>query len=161
MSENAKPPYLPAEIRPEAGRVPERATAGAFLLAEGKLLLERRPKDAPVYPGRWDTPGGHVEEGEAPEEALVRELREELGIGPLRFRLGAVQDDVEQGTGLFYRHFVYLVLDWVGEPRSREGRKIRWFSLDEAEALRDLNPLVGWALGFFLDQGWIEGGAPR
>ena len=157
---HAPGPYVPAEIRPGAGRIPGAATAGAFLVRSGRLLLERRPPGARVYPGCWDTPGGHVEPGETPEAALVRELEEELGIVPERFVLGAVQDDVEEGTGLFYRHFVYLVRSWKGTPRSREGREIRWFPLGEAARLSALNPLAGWALRLFIGQGWIEGGVP-
>ena len=163
MDENdrAPGPYLPAEIRPREGRVPQAATAGAFLVREGRLLLERRPPDARVYPGCWDTPGGHVEAGETPEAALARELAEELGIVPERFMLGVVQDDLEPGTGTFYRHYVYVVRAWEGTPRSREAREVRWFPLEEAEKLPSLNPLVGWALRFFRARGWFEGGERR
>jgi 8-oxo-dGTP diphosphatase len=52
---------------------------GAALFDEGRLLAARRSAP-PELAGRWELPGGKVEEGEAPEEALVRELREELGV---------------------------------------------------------------------------------
>ncbi|MFF3203424.1 (deoxy)nucleoside triphosphate pyrophosphohydrolase [Streptomyces sp. NPDC002962] len=52
---------------------------GAALLDAGRLLAARRSAP-PELAGRWELPGGKVERGEAPEAALVRELREELGI---------------------------------------------------------------------------------
>ncbi|SDK93926.1 (deoxy)nucleoside triphosphate pyrophosphohydrolase [Streptomyces indicus] len=52
---------------------------GAALWHEGRMLAARRSAP-PELAGRWELPGGKVEEGERPEEALVRELREELGI---------------------------------------------------------------------------------
>lgn len=55
--------------------------AGALLIdAEGRVLLQHRGLDAPTSPDTWGTPGGHIEEGESPEEALRRELLEETGL---------------------------------------------------------------------------------
>ncbi|MBO4260600.1 (deoxy)nucleoside triphosphate pyrophosphohydrolase [Streptomyces griseorubiginosus] len=52
---------------------------GAALLDDGRLLAARRSAP-PELAGRWELPGGKVEAGETPEAALVRELREELGV---------------------------------------------------------------------------------
>ncbi|MFM9372015.1 (deoxy)nucleoside triphosphate pyrophosphohydrolase [Streptomyces sp. Da 82-17] len=52
---------------------------GAALYADGRLLAARRSAPADLA-GRWELPGGKVEPGEQPEQALVRELREELGV---------------------------------------------------------------------------------
>ncbi|MFE9763272.1 (deoxy)nucleoside triphosphate pyrophosphohydrolase [Streptomyces sp. NPDC005808] len=52
---------------------------GAALLNSGRLLAARRSAP-PELAGRWELPGGKVEPGEAPEQALVRELHEELGV---------------------------------------------------------------------------------
>ncbi|ELS56098.1 (deoxy)nucleoside triphosphate pyrophosphohydrolase [Streptomyces viridochromogenes] len=57
----------------------ERIVVGAALLEGGRLLAARRSAPEELA-GRWELPGGKVEPGEAPEEALVRELREELGV---------------------------------------------------------------------------------
>jgi 8-oxo-dGTP diphosphatase len=149
--------YHPPEIRPGEGTAPQRSTAGAFLIRKGKVLLEKRPDHARVYPGLWDTPGGHVEEGESPEAALVREMKEELDITPARFFLGMVQDDIDPASGRFYRHFVYVILEWEGEVKSREGRTIQWFSMNEAAALDALNPLIQYALSDFRIKGWVKG----
>ncbi|AZQ37175.1 (deoxy)nucleoside triphosphate pyrophosphohydrolase [Streptomyces cyaneochromogenes] len=57
----------------------ERIVVGAALLDGGRLLAARRSAPEELA-GRWELPGGKVEPGEAPEAALVRELREELGV---------------------------------------------------------------------------------
>lgn len=157
MNDQGPRTYRPAEIRSLDGHVPQRCTAGALLTRQGKLLLERRPDDARVYAGVWDFPGGHVEHGETPELALLREMEEELSIVPRRFFLAAVQDDLEPASGIFYRHFVYIVESWDGEMVQREGRVNRWVRYEEALRLERLNPLAGSALRDVLDRGWLPG----
>ena len=54
--------------------------ATALLVREGRVLLCHRHPDRWWYPNVWDIPGGHIDEGETPADALRRELREELGV---------------------------------------------------------------------------------
>ncbi|MFF0010228.1 (deoxy)nucleoside triphosphate pyrophosphohydrolase [Streptomyces sp. NPDC005374] len=58
----------------------ERIVVVAAALYDGDRLLAARRSAPPELAGRWELPGGKVEQGEAPEAALVRELREELGV---------------------------------------------------------------------------------
>lgn len=53
-----------------------------ILVREGRVFVQRRSPSNPVWPGRWEFPGGKVEVGETEEEALIRELREELQWTP-------------------------------------------------------------------------------
>ena len=61
-------------------------TAGAFLIKGDKVLLGLRSKQKSLAPGTWDISGGHCEDGETIEQALVRELKEEIGVTPVNFR---------------------------------------------------------------------------
>lgn len=65
-----------------------RPTASAIIVPEGKILLCKRAKDP--FKGKWDLPGGYLEEKESPEDALRREMREELGIEIKSMKLSSV-----------------------------------------------------------------------
>jgi 8-oxo-dGTP diphosphatase len=123
-----------------------QTTVSAVLWRDGKILLERRPPDAKVTPGLWDTPGGHVDGEEDAESALRREMREELGIAIAALAERVEQQAFEPPHGLPYRHFIYFVPTWEGEAAAREGQAVQWFTLAEIFALDALNPLAASAL---------------
>lgn len=115
--------------------------ACAILVRDSRMLLGLRAPDRRLYPARWDVFGGRVEAGETIEQALARELGEELGIVPLTIRpAGVVQDRVAHLSGTLSYH-MFVVDDWSGgEPRltNAEHTRIAWFTPAEAEALADL-----------------------
>ena len=122
--------------------------AGAVIKDGGVLLVHRSPSRR-FYPDVWDLFGGHVEESECLEEALIREAREELGIKVLALRwLGQVYDSVEPAVV-----HVYAVSSWEGEPVNaalEEHTEVRWFGageLPESEGLDAYRALVVTALG--------------
>lgn len=134
-------------------REPRYQTAAGLLLRDGRILLERRPEDSRVYPGLWDTPGGHLEAGESARTACERELLEELGVRVRAARLVCVQDERDAHSGRDYRHHVFAVESWEGEVRSLEGRELAWVELDELERMRPMHPLVQRAIA-----GWKSSG---
>lgn len=101
----------------------------------GRLLISLRPEGKP-WPGFWEFPGGKVDPGETPEEALHRELWEEIGIRVL---------DAEPFRTLDYTypertvrlHF-YRVRRWNGAAHGKEGQQIRWLYPWEIPALECL-----------------------
>jgi mutator protein MutT len=106
----------------------------AAIRREGSLLLCRRGEHREWYPGVWDLPGGHIEAGEAPQGALVRELREELGIDidPPSRPADAIVADVELSTA------IWLVDRWESEVRNlapAEHDAVEWFNLAELSEL--------------------------
>ena len=123
---------------------------GALLVRDGRILLGRRSEDCDWLAGAWDVFGGHVEPGESGPGALHRELREELGIGPLSTRyLARIDGSAPEPWTLR----LYLITRWRGEPVNRaEHAEIRWCALDEAQQrLRDAHPRFPELLSGALD----------
>lgn len=113
-----------------------RADVAAGILWRGReLLAVERPPGKPMA-GYWEFPGGKAEPGESPEEALGRELHEELGVTVRRWELFQVvcHDYAHARVRVHFFH----VWQWDGEPHPHEGHVLRWTGPDEAAILRFL-----------------------
>ncbi len=116
-----------------------RVCAAGVLVKDGRILLGRRRPDLDLYPDVWDVVGRHCRSGETPEQALRRELNEELGIVPVVFSRVAVLNEPEPLTRGDGRYHVYLVSEWTGTPWNRapdEHSEIAWFTVPEATELK-------------------------
>ncbi len=108
---------------------------GAAVVRGGRVLAARRTSP-PEAAGRWELPGGKVEPGETPEEAVVRELHEELGL-TVRVA-GWLAGSAPIGTT--HRLCVALVRPGPGEPRPTEHDRVRWLHADELASVDWLEP---------------------
>jgi mutator protein MutT len=130
-----------------------RVTSGGILVQGGRVLLGHRRSDRHHYPGTWDIFGGHCEQGESPEQALVRELMQELGVTPQRFeRVGVFEEPLPQAYGLA-QHHVFLVRAWIGVPENldlAEHDAIGWFTSAELAGLKLASPGYVGLLGGLL-----------
>jgi len=117
-------------------------SAGILINNDNQILLSQRTADK-SFPGQWEFPGGKIESSETAHEALIRELKEELGIdidnSYLFKRIEHYYDSFKANIEFF------LVDSWSGELSGEEGQLVRWFS---ARDLRDLpilaadNPVI-------------------
>jgi 8-oxo-dGTP diphosphatase len=99
--------------------------AVALIDPENRVLIAQRP-DGKSMAGLWEFPGGKVEANETPEDALIREIREELGIelcrpciAPFSFASHAYET-----FHLLMPH--YICKTWDGDITPREGQKVEW-----------------------------------
>ena len=108
--------------------------AAALVDADGRVLLQQRPADKTLA-GLWEFPGGKVEHGETPEDALIRELEEELGIAVPRACLAPA---AFASAPLGDRHLLlllYVTRKWSGVPRALEAAALRWVRPADMHAL--------------------------
>ncbi|MCG7359543.1 8-oxo-dGTP diphosphatase MutT [Roseomonas mucosa] len=99
--------------------------ACALIDADGRVLLARRP-EGKALAGLWEFPGGKVDPGETPEAALIRELREELGIDVAETCLAPFAFASHAYDGFHLLMPLYLCRRWEGTPESREGQALAW-----------------------------------
>jgi len=118
--------------RREPPQVPVAAVA--LVDQDGRVLVAQRPPGKPLA-GLWEFPGGKIEPGETPEAALIRELKEELGIdvsesclAPFTFASHAYED-------FHLLMFLYLCRVWDGIPEARHASALKWA---RPTAMRDL-----------------------
>lgn len=113
----------------------ELLVVGAAWIRDGRCLVGLRPPGGSAG-NKWEFPGGKVEPGESPEGALLRELREELGVEvQVESYVGRGTQDV--GTTRILLD-VYFVSAPEGEPEAREHQALRWVSAEEV-------PTLDWA----------------
>ena len=118
-------------IVPEPGSLPRQASSKPTLLvvaaalygSDGRVLIAQRPPGKHMA-GRWEFPGGKVAPGEAEEQALIRELREELGVEVSMsrpfMRLTHSYDDRDVELSM------WIVESFRGEPRGLDGQCLKW-----------------------------------
>ena len=99
--------------------------ACALIDKDGRVLMARRP-EGKDHAGLWEFPGGKLAEGETPEAALVRELKEELAIDTEASCL-APAAFASEASGEFHLLMpLYVCRKWKGTPTPLEGQELRW-----------------------------------
>lgn len=107
--------------------------ACALLDADNRVLIAQRPEGKPMA-GLWEFPGGKVEPGETPEETLIRELREELGIETKVACLAPLTFASHPYEAFHLLMPLFVCRRYEGQPQGREGQALKWV---RANRLRD------------------------
>ena len=121
--------------------------ACALVDGEGRVLLARRP-EGKAMAGLWEFPGGKLQAGETPEVALIRELKEELGLDIASNCLAPFAFASHGYDGFHLLMPLYLCRRWGGTPVAREGQRLAWVRPEKLaeypmpEADRPLVPLL-------------------
>ncbi len=99
--------------------------AVALIDGDGRVLLAKRPGGKSMA-GLWEFPGGKVQDGETPEQAVVRELQEELGIDTRQSCLAPIGFASHGYTDFHLLMPLYVCRTWRGTPSGREGQELKW-----------------------------------
>jgi len=117
----------------EAARSILLVAACALIDSDGRILLAQRPEGKSLA-GLWEFPGGKVEPGETPEESLVRELHEELGITTKVACLAPLSFASHTYEKFHLLMPLYVCRRYEGIPHGKEGQALKWV---KPQALRD------------------------
>jgi ADP-ribose pyrophosphatase YjhB (NUDIX family) len=135
-----------------------RMAAHAVCVRQGEILLARL-NASEEHAGAWTLPGGGIEFGEAPEDAVVREIKEETGLDATLGRILGVYSEVvpeskRTGGPLHFVSVVYRAAVGDGDPAPQAGDDstddARWFRIPDAHEL-DLRPLAVYGMGLLAD----------
>ncbi len=99
--------------------------AVALIDADGRILLAKRP-EGKTLAGLWEFPGGKVEQGERPETALIRELKEELGIDVEHSCLAPLTFASHAHKEFHLLMPLYICRRWKGMAQALEGQVLKW-----------------------------------
>lgn len=126
-----------------APRQHTEVAVGILIREDGALLLSTRP-EGKAYAGYWEFPGGKIEPGETVEQALRRELQEEIGITIAHAAVWRVTEH-DYPHALVRLHWC-KVHAWEGEFEMREGQAMRWqhLPLDVSPVLPGAWPVLAW-----------------
>jgi 8-oxo-dGTP diphosphatase len=124
------PSCLNAKDRKEYSNHPVLLVVSVALIdVDGRILLAQRPEGRQMS-GLWEFPGGKIEEGETPEVALVRELKEELGIDITESCLAPFSFASHVYDNFHLLMPLYLCRLWKGTPSPKEQQKLKWVRLE-------------------------------
>ena len=107
--------------------------ACALIDADKRVLIARRPEGKPLA-GLWEFPGGKVEEGEAPEDTIIRELAEELAVTVTKPCLAPLTFASHHYPDFHLLMPLFVCRRWQGDPVPREFQELKWV---RANRLRD------------------------
>ena len=105
-------------------------SAVALIDRDGRVLIAQRPEGKSMA-GLWEFPGGKIEGGETPEQALIRELYEELGIETWSSCLAPLTFASHRYNEFHLLMPLFVCRKWDGIPKSKEGQNLKWVHVNK------------------------------
>jgi len=131
--------YYTLKILENGGELmPKKVDCASFILIkEGNFLVEKRAMTKEVDPGALEIPGGHFEAGETAEQALLREIKEELDITPTKYKhlCDIVYEHPKETQTCHY----FVITEWTGEIKKLEAESLQWLDFNETGKI-DIKP---------------------
>ena len=112
--------------------------AAALIDTDRNILVQKRATGRSMA-GLWEFPGGKIEAGECPEDALIRELHEELGITVSKTALVPTSFASEPLGDAHLLLLLYVCRAWIGEPAALDAEAVQWIAIDALDTL-DMPP---------------------
>ncbi len=107
-------------------------SACALINEKGKVLINKRP-EGKDYAGYWEFPGGKVEENETPEDAIIRELKEEINIDVSAACLAPLSFTEKNYEKYYVVVLLYVCRKWEGHMKPMENQQIEWVYPNDIE----------------------------
>ena len=122
---SVRPEDCPGDGRPLGNRPLLLVAAVALVDGDGRVLVAQRPPGKSMA-GLWEFPGGKIDGGETPEQALVRELREEIGLETVASCLAPIAFASHAYETFHLLMPLFACRKWTGIPHPREGQTLKW-----------------------------------
>jgi 8-oxo-dGTP diphosphatase len=126
---------------------------------QGRIFFQMRSARRKLFPNTWDVVGGHLEEGETPEEAMRREVTEETGwrVSTILATIGEIAYTGDDGIDRVETDFLVLIDGDLTRPRLEEGKhtEFRWLGPDELDVLDINEPVDGGMLRRLAEDAFI------
>ena len=97
---------------------------------QGKVLISLRPENE-ILPNFWEFPGGKIKTNESPDDAIIREIKEELSLDINKKSLKPISFNTYTYDEFNAIIFFYICRSWNGTPLSNENKKILWIEIDK------------------------------
>ena len=124
----------------------------------GRIFFQMRSAQRKLFPNTWDVVGGHLEEGETPEEAMRREVTEETGwrVSTILATIGEIAYTGDDGIDRVETDFLVRVDGDLARPRLEEGKhtEFRWLGPDDLHVLDINEPVDGGMLRRVAEEGF-------
>tara|TARA_B100000900_G_scaffold412366_1_gene433993 strand:- start:1260 stop:1664 length:405 start_codon:yes stop_codon:yes gene_type:complete len=114
------------------GMLVKLVSACALINEKGKVLINKRP-EGKDYAGYWEFPGGKVEENETPEDAIIRELKEEINIDVSAACLAPLSFTEKNYEKYYVVVLLYVCRKWEGHMKPMENQQIEWVYPNDIE----------------------------